>query len=129
MMGVLNFAHASFYMLGAYFGYQISQYVGFWPAWSSRRCSSASSARSSSASALRNVHRHGHVAELLFTFGLAFVIEEVVQMVWGKLPVDLPRAGGARLLRLHALLDQLPRLQDVHAADLDRHLRRRCSRC
>ena len=31
MMGVLNFAHASFYMLGAYFGYQISLYVGFWP--------------------------------------------------------------------------------------------------
>src|SRR6185295_7044793 len=37
---------------------------------------------------LRRVHRHGHVAELLFTFGLAFVIEEVVQMIWGKLPLD-----------------------------------------
>ena len=32
MMGVLNFAHASFYMLGAYFAYSISSYVGFWPA-------------------------------------------------------------------------------------------------
>ena len=32
MMGVLNFAHASFYMLGAYFAYPISRYVGFWPA-------------------------------------------------------------------------------------------------
>ena len=31
MMGVLNFAHASFYMLGAYFGYQISRYFGYWP--------------------------------------------------------------------------------------------------
>ena len=31
MMGVLNFAHASFYMLGAYFAYQINTYVGFWP--------------------------------------------------------------------------------------------------
>ena len=30
MMGVLNFAHASFYMLGAYFAYTISQYLGFW---------------------------------------------------------------------------------------------------
>jgi branched-chain amino acid transport system permease protein len=37
---------------------------------------------------LRNVHRNGHVAELLFTFGLAFVIEEVVQIIWGKSPVD-----------------------------------------
>ena len=32
MMGVLNFAHASFYMLGAYFAYQTSQWLGFWPA-------------------------------------------------------------------------------------------------
>ncbi len=32
MMGVLNFAHASFYMLGAYFAYQISHWLGFWPA-------------------------------------------------------------------------------------------------
>ena len=32
MMGVLNFAHASFYMLGAYFGYAISTKLGFWPA-------------------------------------------------------------------------------------------------
>jgi len=29
MMGVLNFAHASFYMIGAYFAYQISTWVGF----------------------------------------------------------------------------------------------------
>src|SRR5207253_8339361 len=28
MMGVLNFAHASFYMLGAYFGYVVSARVG-----------------------------------------------------------------------------------------------------
>src|SRR5438132_8287683 len=32
MMGVLNFAHASAYMLGAYFAYTISLYIGFWPA-------------------------------------------------------------------------------------------------
>ena len=30
MMGVLNFAHASFYMLGAYVGYSVAQAVGFW---------------------------------------------------------------------------------------------------
>ena len=32
MMGVLNFAHASIYMLGAYFAYQICcHWIGFWP--------------------------------------------------------------------------------------------------
>jgi branched-chain amino acid transport system substrate-binding protein len=32
MMGVLNFAHASFYMLGAYFAYTLGLRIGFWPA-------------------------------------------------------------------------------------------------
>jgi branched-subunit amino acid ABC-type transport system permease component len=33
MMGVLNFAHASFYMLGAYFGLHLrAAVIGFWPA-------------------------------------------------------------------------------------------------
>ena len=31
LMGVLNFAHASFYMLGAYLAFQISTKIGFWP--------------------------------------------------------------------------------------------------
>ena len=30
MMGVLNLAHSAFFMLGAYFAYQISLYLGFW---------------------------------------------------------------------------------------------------
>ena len=32
MMGVLNFAHASFYMLGAYFAYTFGLGTGFWVA-------------------------------------------------------------------------------------------------
>ncbi|MBU3740128.1 MAG: branched-chain amino acid ABC transporter permease, partial [Rhodoferax sp.] len=32
LLGVLNFAHASFYMLGAYLGWSLSRWLGFWPA-------------------------------------------------------------------------------------------------
>src|SRR5215475_7486239 len=88
MMGVLNFAHASFYMLGAFFGFQISQWLGFWPAFVLAPVLVGTVGALVERYGLRNVHRHGHVAELLFTFGLAFVIEEVVQMIWGKVPVD-----------------------------------------
>ena len=31
MMGVLNFAHTSFYMLGAYFAYTLSGIIGSFP--------------------------------------------------------------------------------------------------
>jgi branched-chain amino acid transport system permease protein len=37
---------------------------------------------------LRWVHQHGHMAELLFTFGLSYIIYELVQIIWGKLPLD-----------------------------------------
>ncbi|TGD99078.1 branched-chain amino acid ABC transporter permease [Methylobacterium nonmethylotrophicum] len=88
MMGVLNFAHASFYMLGAFFGYQISRFTGFWVGLVAAPVLVGGLGALVERYGLRNVHRHGHVPELLFTFGLAYVIEEVVQMVWGKLPVD-----------------------------------------
>lgn len=88
MMGVLNFAHASLYMLGAYFGFEISRRIGFWPAFIIAPLLVGVVGALIERFGLRRVHAFGHVAELLFTFGLAFVIEEVVQMVWGKLPVD-----------------------------------------
>jgi branched-chain amino acid transport system permease protein len=88
MMGVLNFAHASFYMVGAYFGYQISRYVGYWPGLVLAPLLVGVIGALVERYGLRTVHKHGHVAELLFTFGIAFIIEELVQMVWGKLPVD-----------------------------------------
>ena len=88
MMGVLNFAHASFYMLGAFFGFQISQMLGFWPAFVIAPVLVGGIGALIERYGLRYVHRHGPVAELLFTFGLAFVIVEIVQMIWGKGPVD-----------------------------------------
>ena len=94
LMGVLNFAHASFFMLGAYFAYQISSYVGFWPALFVAPFIVGLVGALVERYGLRPVHKFGHVAELLFTFGLAFVMEEIIQMIWGKVPVpyDVPAA-------------------------------------
>jgi branched-chain amino acid transport system permease protein len=88
MMGVLNFAHAGFYMLGAYFGFEISRHIGFWPGFVFAPLIVGAIGALVERYGLRRVHRFGHVSELLFTFGLVFVIEELVQMFWGKLPVD-----------------------------------------
>lgn len=87
MMGVLNFAHASFFMLGAYFAYQISEGLSFWAALLFAPVVVGAAGAAVERWGLRPVHRYGHVAELLFTFGIAYVIEELVQMVWGRVPV------------------------------------------
>ena len=88
MMGVLNFAHASMFMLGAYFSYQIGKVIGFWPALVLAPLLVGLIGAAVERYGLRHVHRHGHVPELLFTFGLAFLIEEVVVMGWGRNPIE-----------------------------------------
>jgi branched-chain amino acid transport system permease protein len=84
MMGVLNFAHASFYMLGAYFGYTISMYTGFWMGLLIVPPLVGVLGALVERYGLRRVHQYGHVPELIFTFGLALLIEELVQFFWGK---------------------------------------------
>lgn len=92
MMGVLNFAHASFYMLGAYFAYQISLYMGFWMGLLIAPPLVGIAGALIERYGLRRVHQYGHVPELIFTFGLALLLEEVVQFFWGKshMPYEAP---------------------------------------
>ena len=88
MMGVLNFAHASFYMLGAYFAYQISTYMGFWAGLLIAPLIVGIAGAGIERYGLRRVHQYGHVPELIFTFGLALLIEELVQFFWGRNQMD-----------------------------------------
>ena len=92
MMGVLNFAHTSFYMLGAYFAYTISQVVGFWPALLVAPIVVGILGATFERFSLRRVHKFGHVPELLVTFGLSYLILELVQLLWGRstVPYALP---------------------------------------
>jgi len=87
MMGVLNFAHAGIYMLGAYFAFDITRTIGFWPALILAPLICAGIGAAIEIYGLRRVHHNGHIAELLFTFGLFYIIERGTQMTWGMLPV------------------------------------------
>jgi branched-chain amino acid transport system permease protein len=87
MMGVLNFAHASMFMLGAYCSYQIGRWIGFFPALVIAPLIVAVIGAAVERFGLRYVHRQGHVAEILFTFGLAYIIGECVIMIWGRHPI------------------------------------------
>jgi len=84
MMGVLNFAHASFYMLGAYIAFSLTQVIGFW--WGLLLAPPLVGLLGAGFErfALRRVHKFGHVPELLITFGLSYLVFELVNLVWGR---------------------------------------------
>ncbi len=105
MMGVLNFAHASIYMLGAYFAYDVSRYVSFWAGLILAPLACGLIGAAIEVWGLRRCHRSGHVAELLFTFGLVFIIQRLVMMVWGTLPVAY-QVPGSLNFALFALYGQ-----------------------
>lgn len=88
LMGVLNFAHASLFMLGAYVSWQVSRWIGFWPALVLAPLLCGVAGAAIERFGLRRVHGRGHVAEILFTFGLAYVIAEIVIMAWGRNPIE-----------------------------------------
>ncbi|MDD2691670.1 MULTISPECIES: branched-chain amino acid ABC transporter permease [Simplicispira] len=103
MMGVLNFAHTSFYMLGAYLAYTLSGVVGFWWALVLAPLAVGVLGALFERYCLRRVHRFGHVPELLVTFGLSYVMVELVQLVWGRstVPYGLPEALQGPLFTLY----------------------------
>jgi branched-chain amino acid transport system permease protein len=88
MMGVLNFAHGALYMLGAYFSFSVLRWTGnFWLSLLLAPLAVAVVGVVMERFFLRKVHAYGHAHELLITFGIAYIIEELVKMIWGNKPL------------------------------------------
>ena len=103
MMNVLNIPHASFYMLGAYFSYQILQMIGnFWVSLIVCPVAVGILGIIWETSLLRRAHAGGHVQEFVIGFGIFFVINEAVKWIWGTqdLPVSLPEGLSSSIMIL-----------------------------
>jgi branched-chain amino acid transport system permease protein len=91
MMGVLNLAHAGFYMLGAYLAYCVVSWSGnFWLSLLIAPIGVGIAGAFVERFLLRKVHVYGHAFELLLTFGVFLVIGEVVKWFWGNSPLPVP---------------------------------------
>jgi len=93
MMGVLNLAHASFFMLSAYLGYQIAAVTGnFWLALLLAPIVTALCGVLMERLLLARVHAFGHMGELILTVGVAQIMLAAVKAAWGteNLPVKMP---------------------------------------
>jgi branched-chain amino acid transport system permease protein len=91
MMSVLNIAHVSFYLLGAYLSYTMLQIMGnFWVALIVCPILVAILGILMERFILRRVHAAGHVQEFVITFGILFALNETVKWIWGSETLSAP---------------------------------------
>jgi branched-chain amino acid transport system permease protein len=87
---VVNFAHGSLYMLGAYLGYSISLHSNFWVALVAAPAIMAVFGVLLDRYGFRLLQDRDPLTVVLVTFGLLLVIEDLVQTTWGKSNLSVP---------------------------------------
>ena len=112
---VVNFAHGSLYMLGAYIGYSVALQTNFWVALVAAPAVMAAFGVVLDRWGFRLLQDRDPLTVVLVTFGLLLVIEDFVQTVWGKsnLSVDAPQALRVLGRRLRRVAAGLPHRGDL----------------
>jgi len=96
MLGVINFAHGSFYMLGAYLGYQVISLTGsYWVALVAAPLIGGVIGAAMERAALRPVYGREHHYQMLLTFGFILILDEAVRAIWG---LDYKEVGTPQIL-------------------------------
>jgi branched-chain amino acid transport system permease protein len=93
IMRIVNFAHGTFYMLGAFIGYSAARLSGsFWLALTVAPLAVGIVGAMFELGILRRLYRRDESAFLMVTFGLALVLTELIRIGWGPeaLQVEVP---------------------------------------
>src|SRR6267142_2357786 len=90
LMGVVNFAHGSLYMLGAYFGFFLWGLTrSYWAALLIAPLMVGLFGIIVERSMIRRLYGRGPDDPLLLTFGLSLALVETVKLIWGKIGLTL----------------------------------------
>jgi len=95
MMGILTLAHAAFFMLSAYLGFQVMQMTqNFWLALLIAPVVTGILGVLCERFLIRRVHAMGHIGELILTVGIGLVILDAVKSIWStdSLYLDIPES-------------------------------------
>jgi branched-chain amino acid transport system permease protein len=89
IMRVVNFAHGTLFMLGAFVGYTAARLSGsFWVALIAAPLVVAALGALFELGLLRRLYRRDDSAFLMVTFGLALALGEVARLIWGNEPLS-----------------------------------------
>jgi len=94
--GIVNLAHGAFFAIGAYLMVTLTQYIGYGPAYVASPLLVAVLGMIVERLFLRRFYRSDPVLSLLFTFGLAMVIEQGLRMTYGASPLQFSIPAFAR---------------------------------
>lgn len=84
IMGVINLAHGSFYMLGAYLAWSLTAQLGnFWLALLTGFVLSVVLGMLLEWLFIRHLYRRDHLQQVLLTYGLILIFSELRSIVWG----------------------------------------------
>jgi branched-subunit amino acid ABC-type transport system permease component len=106
VMRVLNFAHGSFYMIGAYIAWQVVSWLQptperFWPAALAAALGVALLGAVVERLLLRFLYDREELYQLLFTYALVLILGDAAKFVWGTQQLSVSRppvlAGGIEL--------------------------------
>lgn len=91
IMDMINLAHGSLYMIGAFVGASAWEYTGsFALAILVALPITAAIGALLEVLILRRFYHRSHLDQVLVTFGLIFVLNDVTRMIWGPIPLPLP---------------------------------------
>jgi branched-chain amino acid transport system permease protein len=96
VMRVLNFAHGSFYMIGAYLAWQAVHWLapvlnGFWPAVLAAALGVALLGAIIERLLLRHLYGREELYQLLFTYALVLILGDAAKAVWGTQQLSVSR--------------------------------------
>lgn len=98
IMQVINLAHGSFYMIGAYVGATVTVYTGsFLLGIAAALPASAVCGMVVEIIVLRKLYNREHLDQVLATFGLIMFFNELTRIIWGRQPLFMdvpPRLSG-----------------------------------
>lgn len=83
LMGVINYSHGSFFMLGAYVAYTLDPVAGFWPSILLAALIIGLLGMAFESTLIRPLYRRIPEYTLLLTFGTALIFEQIVRRIWG----------------------------------------------
>lgn len=95
IMDLINLAHGSLYMVGAYLVAAIAAASGsFWLGLAGGVAASAVLAVVLEYTIIRRLYERNHLSQVLGTFALLLMANEGVRMIWGSQPVMMPMPAG-----------------------------------